>query len=190
MNLLKPLLVIIAASLMAAVSAWVIAVKLLPLTNAGPIDQVSSNQLNEPSPTPAPLKLEPAKLYSLINAHRKDHDLSPLRVHPALEKSAAAKNADMVANQYWRHQDRELLESWYLVKQAGYNYQKVGENLAFAGQSEWQIFSDWVSSPTHNAQLLEPTYEDMGLAFDCQSYARTAGGGCLVTLHLGKTSIN
>ena len=190
MNFLKPLMVVIFSGLLAAAAAWVIAIKILPAESSSLAKKVTmQNQSTTPTPTPTPLELSADKLYSLINAYRKENNLSPLRANVALEKSAAAKNADMVENQYWRHQDVEGLESWYLVKQAGYNYQKVGENLAFAAQSEWQVFQDWVESQTHNAQLLDENYQDMGVAFDCQSYSKYAKGGCLITLHLAQPGL-
>lgn len=174
------LVVILLATIMAMITAWA-------------ITRIPTTQLKtevEPTPTPTvaptlePIQLSQDKLYSLINAFRKEQNLPQLLRHPALENSAYAKNQDMIENQYWRHQDRESLESWYLIEQSGYHYQTAGENLAFAARSEWQVLDDWLNSPTHRAQLEKPEYRHMGLAIDCETYAKLAGGGCLVTLHL------
>jgi len=192
MSFLKPLLVIILAGLLAATIAWVISTRIIPL----PSEMVSQTSILTstgkkltPTPTPKQITLNPDTLYSLINAHRRENHLSPLQANPSLEKSAALKIDDMNANQYWRHQDKQEVESWYLFRQAGYGYQLAGENLGFAVTSEWQVFADWVASPTHNLQLLEPEYEDMGLATDCVTYTKLAGGGCLVVLHLAQPGI-
>ncbi len=125
------------------------------------------------------------KLYLLINAHRKEHKLSPLLIHPSLEQSAQDKIADMVAKKYYRHQDTSDTPSWYLFKKAGYMYLKAGENLSFVHQSPWQVFDAWQQSPQHNQQLLTPEYVDMGLAADCETFKNYPDGGCIVVLHLG-----
>jgi len=179
------------AGLMAAALAWVLSTQVLPL----PEDATQDNQAqttkikHPPTATPEPISIDPTTIYNLINAHRKEHKLSALLPNTRLEMSAAAKIDDMITHGYWRHQDKQQLESWYLFKEAGYNYSLAGENLAFAATSEWQIFSDWVASPTHNKQLLIPDYEHMGLVADCKTYTELAGGGCLVVLHLGQQGL-
>jgi uncharacterized protein YkwD len=125
------------------------------------------------------------QLYLLINAHRKDYRLSSLVTHPALEKSAQKKIDDMVENNYYRHQDVENIESWYLFKQVGYHFSHAGENLSFNNNTPWQVFDSWVNSPAHNEQLLGPVYRDMGAAVDCETFLEYDGGGCIVVLHLG-----
>jgi uncharacterized protein YkwD len=126
------------------------------------------------------------KLYLLINAHRKEHTLSPLQPAPELELSALLKISDMIAKNYWRHADPTNIESWPLFKQAGYNYLLAGENLSFAINSPWGVFSSWAASPTHNEQLLTKEYAHMGAAIDCTTYQKLAEQPCIVVLHLGK----
>ncbi|MBU0978932.1 MAG: CAP domain-containing protein [Patescibacteria group bacterium] len=191
MSLLKPLLIIVLAGCLAAGLAWIIATQVIPLPNQETSDASGQNSqpIKPPTATPQPITLNPDALYSLINAHRVENHLSPLLRNLSLEKSATLKVDDMNVNQYWRHQDKEQIESWYLFKQAGYNYQLAGENLGFAVQSEWQVFADWVASPTHNGQLLTREYEDMGLAIDCVTYTKLAGSGCLVVLHLAQPGL-
>lgn len=142
-----------------------------------------SNQRQAPAAAPATLEKE--KIYLLINSHRKDHDLIPLRVNPLLEQSAQSKIEDMNINKYWRHEDTDNLKSWHMIRQAGYNFSQAGENLAFGLNTPWGVFDGWVQSPTHNTEMLNQNYEDMGLAVDCQSYQTAEQASCVVVLHLG-----
>ena len=126
------------------------------------------------------------KLYSLINAYRRDQKLGILRAHVSLEQSAAAKLSDMQERKYWRHTDPQGRNSWYLFEQMGYRYAAAGENLSFGSTTAWQVFSAWQASPEHNAELLNPAYEDMGLAVDCTHYSTPHQESCAVVLHLGR----
>lgn len=137
------------------------------------------------SQTAAP-QLSSDKLYSLINGYRREKKLSPLKAHVLLEQSATAKLNDMQNNKYWAHRDPQGRESWYFLEQNGYHFEKAGENLSFGNNTEWKIFDEWTKSPDHNAQLLTPEYEHMGLAADCSSYQTGTIHSCVVVLHLGK----
>lgn len=126
------------------------------------------------------------KLYNLILAYRREQSVSLLTRSQLLEQSAHLKLADMIENNYYRHEDQTNVQSWYLLEQVGYPYQTAGENLAFGATSAWQVFSDWQQSPTHNTQLLNPNYENMGLAVDCHTFAPQTANACMVVLHLAQ----
>ena len=125
------------------------------------------------------------KLYNLLLSYRKEQKLPPLTISKKLEQSAQLKINDMIEKKYYQHNDQNNIQSWYFFNQVGYYYTKAGENLAFAATSPWQVFTDWQNSPTHNQQLLDPKYQNVGLAIDCQTFAEYYQGGCLVVLHLG-----
>ena len=128
-----------------------------------------------------------SKLYNLINAYRKERNLSPLLVSPQLELSAKLKLNDMVTNNYWQHQDNSNRPPWQFFAQAGYNYTKAGENLGFNQKSAFAVFDAWTKSKKHNEQLLTPEYEHMGLAVDCSLLKKAdPNAGCIVVLHLGR----
>lgn len=158
---------------------------------------VSDSEREAALPTPSPssqvlgeatqvTEISYDKLYSLINGYRREHRLTALKAHRALEQSAASKLQDMRERKYWTHKDPQGRESWYLFEQVGYHYEKAGENLSFGYTTEWKVFDEWTKSPEHNAQLLTPEYEHMGLAIDCETYQRGSEKTCIVVLHFGK----
>ncbi len=128
---------------------------------------------------------ETQKLYSLINSYRKDNKVSPLQVDKSLEISAKRKVADMIENNYFKHEDEDNIESWYLFKTAGYEYKTAGENLSSGANTPWKVFDAWKNSEIHNAQLLNETYLDMGINVDCESYKIAKRPSCIAVLHLG-----
>ncbi len=144
----------------------------------------SKNNIQETETSPQ-AEFDTHRLYSLINAYRKDQNLSPLLIDPRLEKSATAKINDMISQKYYRHEDTVNQESWYLFTAAGYHYKLAGENISFSHNTPWQVFQAWSESTSHNEQLLKPNYEEMGLAADCESFREYAGKNCVVVLHLG-----
>ncbi len=151
--------------------------------NLSQLEQNSSNVLGAESQiNDQELK---TKLYNLISAYRNDSKLPKVTVHPRLEQSARAKLKDMIDHQYWQHDDQNDVEPWYFFHQVGYLYTTAGENLAFGASSAWQTFTDWQNSPAHNEQLLNPNYEHMGIAIDCQTFTEYYKAGCIVVLHLG-----
>lgn len=169
--------------------------KIISQSNEAPI-VLGEQTLNQPqiATTPAPstpvsVLLEKSALYSLINAHRKEQNLSTLRTHTALELSAKKKLEEMRATKYWQHENQDGVINWEIFEQSGYHYALAGENLSFANNSPWDVFSSWVDSPTHNQQLLTPDYEDMGIAIDCESYQEAGQQKCAVVLHLGRQQL-
>lgn len=143
------------------------------------------NLVLQPAPEQPKFSVDKTKLYLLINAYRKENQLPNLMPNSQLESSAEIKLADMIANKYYRHQDVKGDPGWHFVKQTGYQYLLIGENLAFQLNSEWQILDAWINSPEHNRQLLEPKYEDFGLAINCTALENYSTSGCITVLHLG-----
>ncbi|WP_077036351.1 CAP domain-containing protein [Pelomonas sp. KK5] len=69
------------------------------------------------------------------------------------------------------------------LRAAGYRVQRAGENIAAGEQDLDDVLAQWLSSPDHCANLMQPEFQDVGLA--CTDggtrYAR------FWVLHLGAT---
>lgn len=131
------------------------------------------------------LEFDKQILYRLINSHRENNKQTPLNINQSLERSAKAKVKDMIDNDYFRHQDKHNIESWYLFQAAGYNYLTAGENLSSGSDTPWKVFEAWQNSEEHNNQMLSDTFLDMGFSLDCQSYRVGMKLSCISVLHLG-----
>ncbi|MCA9369124.1 hypothetical protein KC721_02410, partial [Candidatus Woesebacteria bacterium] len=161
-----------------------------------------TTQLLRPSPSPSSstigkyeskppvlgvttLQLNPLKLFLLINAHRENFHLPKLSSNAKLTASAQLKLDDMIEKGYYRHADENDQSTWHFIQVTGYDYSKAGENLAFNIGSEWDVFQAWLESSTHNKQMLDPDYTDVGIAIDCDSI-KEPNYKCIVVAHFGK----
>jgi uncharacterized protein YkwD len=103
---------------------------------------------------------------------RHQAGLPPLRSPLRLTRAARAKNADVVRCGFSHTACGHAFE--YRINQAGYRWTHVGENLAFGTGSlgrPYAIFSDWMRSPGHRANILSPGFRDLGIAVRLGSFS-------------------
>ncbi len=139
----------------------------------------------------ATAQLDPQKIFSLINAHRKNYNLSKLMYSTKLATSAQLKLNDIIATNTktptadYSRADASVPSARHFIQSAGYNYSKTGENVAFNMESEWDIFQAWLHNPTHNKKLLDAAYTDIGIAIDCHSNTESTYA-CTAVAHFGR----
>jgi uncharacterized protein YkwD len=96
---------------------------------------------------------------------RHQAGLPPLRSPVRLTRAARAKDADVVRCGFSHTACGHAFE--YRINQAGYRWTRVGENLGFGSGSPgrpYAIFSNWMRSPGHRANILSPGFRDLGIA--------------------------
>lgn len=106
----------------------------------------------------------------VLNAERRGHGLSRLRLSGPLSQAATAHSSDMVSRSYFSHTAPEgpgLLER---VRQSGYLRSaprwRLGENLAWGTQgrtSARAIVRAWMQSPRHRKVILTRAYREVGI---------------------------
>lgn len=104
------------------------------------------------------------KLITLTNQSREANGLPALTVNKKLNESAYLKAQDILTRDYFAHTSPLGLSPWYWFKQANYNYHYAGENLAIDFIDAESLYSAWLSSPTHRANILNGKYKEIGLA--------------------------
>jgi len=103
------------------------------------------------------------QLLQLVNQARKQQGLRPLAWDPALAV-AAQQHAQWVArspelsHQYPGEPDLAVRAS-----NAGARFHEIAENVA-QGQSVDQLHAEWMNSPHHRANILDPNVTSMGIA--------------------------
>ncbi|MFA6252797.1 MAG: CAP domain-containing protein [Patescibacteria group bacterium] len=120
--------------------------------------------------TPDFLKAESKEIVTLTNTLRQSLDLQPLRESEILQAAAFAKAEDMVVNQYFAHVSPEKKGLRYWLTSKGYNYQVAGENLAIGYSAPAEVIEAWKNSPTHYANLVDPDYNEIGVAMIAGQY--------------------
>ena len=103
-------------------------------------------------------------LLDLVNDARKSESLTPLKIDAKLNLAAYQKAQDMFDNQYFAHYSPIGKSPWYWFNQVGYQYQYAGENLAIHFFDSAEVHEAWMNSASHRANILNPHYQEMGLA--------------------------
>ena len=122
-----------------------------------------------------------------INELRAAHGLAPLRVSPDLTEAAEEHSQEMATAGYFAHESRDGTAFWKRLQRfyrpRGRRWQ-VGENLAWAspGLSSSSAIRMWMRSPGHRANLLRPSWREIGLAAVRQTAAPGLYGGLRVTI--------
>jgi uncharacterized protein YkwD len=109
----------------------------------------------------------PPSLLELTNQARSTDGLPALTNSPLLEKSAANKCADMIARNYWSHNTPDGAEPWVFITPYIPEYYKLGENLASDYPNDLFAHQNWMNSPIHKANILDPEFNQVGFA-KCQ----------------------
>lgn len=127
-----------------------------------------------------------SELLSATNAFRAQNGLGPLSLNGQLNTSSQNKAQHMVNNNYWAHDAPDGTTPWYFFDQAGYNYIRAGENLAYGFNTSQETVNGWIGSPGHRANMLGD-YKDVGFGFvDGPNYQ--GGQNTVVVAHYGATA--
>ncbi|MBU0579257.1 hypothetical protein KKE34_04090 [Patescibacteria group bacterium] len=108
--------------------------------------------------------ITPRQVVEITNLEREKLGLDPLVLNQSLVEAALSKGQDMFTDQYWSHTAPDGLEPWYFIKQAGYQYQIAGENLARDFSNTESMMVAWMASPTHRANIVNSKYNEIGIA--------------------------
>lgn len=135
-------------------------------------------QKKKPAPifTPPPLKiskpsgttnamLSVSGVVAFTNSFRTANGAPPLDQNTMLTFAATMKLNDMFDNQYFDHVSPSGIVPSFWVEQSKYQYKATGENLALGFFSDDKdLVEAWMASPGHKANILNPTFEDIGVA--------------------------
>lgn len=120
--------------------------------------------------TPDILSVESKRIIQLTNQIRKSNGLPELVDNTNLTASATQKVQDMLINQYFAHigPDQTGLVKW--LNENNYQFNTAGENLAMGFMTAEDVVNAWVKSPTHYANLIDPSYKEIGVAMTSGYY--------------------
>ena len=128
-----------------------------------PVSSSSPGSAPVGSSTTIPTAVNNNSFASLLNNVRLTNGVSAV-VFDARLGSAAQKHAnDMLANNYFSHTGLNGSSPGDRITAEGYDWKTYGENIAKGQTTETQVLNAWVNSPGHQANNINPNFEDFGL---------------------------
>ena len=89
----------------------------------------------------------------------------PVRWNGTLAEAARLHAQDMARHNYIAHEGRDGSNPAQRVERAGYRYRATGENIAAGMTTAQRAVEGWIKSPPHCANLMNPSFTDMGAAY-------------------------
>jgi uncharacterized protein YkwD len=105
---------------------------------------------------------EELEILRLTNHKRKKRGLKPLTMNKDLAEVARAQSNDMAQHHHLSHtvQGKHL---GFRIRQSGYSYRAVGENIAMSKGTFKHVIRMWMKSPVHRKNILNRHYEELGV---------------------------
>lgn len=88
----------------------------------------------------------------------------PVIWNDVLEKAALSHSTDMSRSRFFSHTSPTNGKAGARLQAAGYNWRTYGENIALGYDGEKEVVADWLKSPGHCANIMNPAYKEMGTA--------------------------
>ena len=138
--------------------------------------------------SPAPersVMARPSSVQAIVdamNGERAARGLRALRLNETLSLAAGDRVGDMLAKGYFAHVSPDGIQPFVWATRRGYRYRMIGENLA-VGYQGTAVVDGWMRSPGHRANILESSYQEVGIAVAPRSPQRGYSGPTVVALY-------
>lgn len=121
-----------------------------------------------------------SEILNLVNAERTRLGLNQLYINTALIQASQRHSNDMAQGEFLSHTGSDGSEFWERMSDAGYAMTTGAENVQSRNDlSASEAFDLWWNSPTHNANMVNPDYTEIGIA-----YAQSPSGAYYFTMLL------
>lgn len=104
------------------------------------------------------------RIFELVNQERGKLGLTQLVPNQTLENQAEEYACEMISEDFFAHVN-PVTHSTLRDRSAqfGYRFQVVGENLAAGQSTPERVFLDWMDSPTHRDNIIDPRFTELGV---------------------------
>ena len=106
----------------------------------------------------------------LVNEERKRMGLSELKYNWQLSRVARYKSEDMRDKGYFSHTSPTYGSPYQMMKSFGITYRTAGENIAKGQTSPDAVVKAWMNSSGHRANILNPSFTEIGVGFASGNY--------------------
>jgi uncharacterized protein YkwD len=130
-----------------------------------------------------------------LNAQRERFGLRPLKLNKRLSKAARRHARDMVRRDYFAHDSLGGGSFVDRIRRTGYlrgaGRWSVGENLAWGthtNSAPRSITSMWMNSPGHRANILSPSFREVGIGLALGAPGQGGGPAATYATEFGAKS--
>ena len=106
-----------------------------------------------------------ARMHARRCGRKKFPAATPLKQAAALDRVALTHAQDMAARSYLGHKAPDGSMPADRATRAGYAWVAIAENVAAGQTSADEVVDTWLASPGHCANLMNPRYFEMGVAY-------------------------
>jgi uncharacterized protein YkwD len=106
----------------------------------------------------------PAAVVGLVNAQRAAAGVAPVAENGLLAASAAGQSTDQAAHELMTHVGSNGSDPGARLSWVGYQWSAYGENVAAGQTTAKQVMDAWMNSSDHRANILNPTFTNIGIA--------------------------
>jgi uncharacterized protein YkwD len=89
---------------------------------------------------------------------------APLNWNNLLQQAASDHSGDMAQHNYFSHDSLDGKTFAQRLTDAGYSYSAAGENIAANDTTVELVVNQWLNSPAHCVNMMNPIYRDIGVA--------------------------
>ncbi|TWD81879.1 uncharacterized protein YkwD [Kribbella amoyensis] len=106
------------------------------------------------------------EVLDLSNAARREQGCKPLRLDDSLVEAAGRHASDMVRRHYLDHDNPDGQDPGDRIRAAGFQGSSWGENIAAGYDTARRVFSAWMKSDGHRANILNCKFNRIGIGYD------------------------
>lgn len=130
------------------------------------------------------------RLLDSTNKQRTTNGKPILKLNDKLTSAAQTKANDMAKRNYWSHVTPDGQQPWFFIQNAGYSYQKAGENLAYGFDTSSDTVTGWMNSKSHRENLLDSAYSEVGFGYANVANFNKSGPETIVVAMYGEPQTN
>ena len=122
-------------------------------------------------------------IVSLVNQERAKKGLQPVKENAMLDRAAQLHAEDMLKKNYFSHTSKDGRSPTARMQAAGYKapvcnctiQTAYGENIARGQTSPADAMNAWMHSPVHRANILYPSFKEIGVGMAGGFWVQTFG---------------
>lgn len=111
-----------------------------------------------------------AEVVKLVNIERRKQGLNELKHNWQLSRVARYKSEDMRDRGYFSHNSPTYGSPFNMIRNFGITYRTAGENIAKGQTSPSTVVSAWMNSSGHRANILNPSFTEIGVGYTAGNY--------------------